>query len=259
MSKKLIIGNWKCNPLKTAEALKILSGISAAAKAAKKAEVVVCPPDIFLKDLLGRKSNIKIGAQNCFWSEGAYTGEVSAAMLKNMGCKYVIIGHSERRKINKETNEEINKKIIFALENKLIPIFCMGENKDEKEKGKTFEVLKKQIEEGITNIEKTDMDKIIFAYEPIWSIGSGNFADPMEIKKVKNFILDLLAKKTGKENISKIKIIYGGSVNAENTPAYFSISQMDGVLVGGMSLKPKEFSKIIKASAFAKGYGGRSN
>lgn len=248
MSKKLIIGNWKCNPLKTAEALKIFNGIRSAAEATKKAEVIICPPNIFLKDLLARKSAIKIGAQNCFWSEGAYTGEVSATMLKNMGCKYVIIGHSERRKINKETNEEINQKIIFALKNKLVPIFCMGENKSEKEKGKTFEVLKKQIEEGIAGIPKADIDKIIFAYEPIWSIGSGNFAEPMEIKKVKNFILDLLAKKIGKENISKIRVVYGGSVNPENTPAYFSIAQMDGVLVGGMSLKPAEFSKIIKSA-----------
>jgi triosephosphate isomerase len=246
--KKLIIGNWKCNPLKATEALKIFTGIKAAALMSKKAETIICPPNIFLKDLLSLKGNIKIGAQNCFWQEGAYTGEVSTKMLKNMGCKYVIIGHSERRKINKETNEEINKKIISALQNKLIPIFCIGENKEEKEKGKTFEILKNQIKEGIAKISKQDMPKIIFAYEPIWSIGTGNFAPTDEIKKVREFIINLISKEIETKDISKIKIIYGGSVNAENTLAYFSEAKMDGVLVGGMSLKPIEFSKIIKSA-----------
>ncbi|MFA5087199.1 MAG: triose-phosphate isomerase [Candidatus Paceibacterota bacterium] len=249
MSKKLIIGNWKCNPLKTSEALKIFNDIKSSAENSKTSETIICPPNIFLKDLLALKTKIKIGAQNCFWEkQGAYTGEVSAGMLKNMGCKYVIIGHSERRKINKETNEEINKKIISVLENKLIPIFCFGENREERENEKTFDVLKNQIQEGIDKIAKPDIAKIIFAYEPIWSIGSGNFAAPEQIKEVRDFIIRLLSQKIGKENIGKIKIIYGGSVNAENTPSYFNQAQMDGVLVGGMSLKPIEFSKIIKSA-----------
>jgi triosephosphate isomerase len=248
MNKKIIIGNWKCNPLRNAEALKIFNGIKKAAATSKKAETVICPPNIFLKDMLSQKSDIKIGAQNCFWQEGAFTGEVSAKMLKSLGCKYVIIGHSERRKINKETNEEINKKIIAVLENKMIPIFCMGENKEDREEGRTFEILKNQIEEGIAKISGTDIPKMIFAYEPIWSIGSGNFAAPALIKEVREFILDLLAKKTAKENLSKIRIIYGGSVNAENTLSYFEEAGMDGVLVGGMSLKPAEFSRIIRSA-----------
>jgi triosephosphate isomerase len=246
--KKIIIGNWKCNPIKLSEAIKIFNGIKEAAESSKN-ETIICPPNIFLKDILNLKSAVKIGAQNCFAeNQGAYTGEVSALMLKELGCKYVIIGHSERRKINKETNEEINKKIVAAFANKLIPIFCMGESREEREHELTFDVLKKQIEEGISKIEKSNLQKIIFAYEPIWSIGSGNFAAPEQIKDVREFILNLISKKIGKENSKKIRIIYGGSVNSENVNDYFTIAQMDGVLVGGASLNPKEFSKIIKSA-----------
>lgn len=249
MSKKLIVANWKCNPLTSNEAIKIFKSIATKYKNYTKAEVVICPPDIFLKNLLALKNKLKVGAQNCFWEEkGAYTGEVSAVMLKNMGCQFVIIGHSERRKINKETNEEINKKIIAALQNKLIPILCIGENREERDHELTFDILEKQIKEGIANLEKTKIVKIVFAYEPIWSIGSGNSANPSQIKEVKNFIINLLAKKIGKENISKIKILYGGSVNGENTSAYFTEAEMNGVLVGGASLKPEEFAKIIKSA-----------
>ena len=243
MSKKIIIGNWKCNPLTLGEAKKIFSGIKSAAESSQ-AKIIICPPNIFLTDLFALKSKIKIGAQNCFYeSKGAFTGEVSATMLKNMGCKYVIIGHSEIRKINHETDEEINKKIIAALKNKLIPIFCFGESREERQQGLTFKILKKQIEEGISKISSADIQKIIFAYEPIWSIGSGNFAAPNQIAEIKNYIIDLLSKKTA---ATQIKIVYGGSVNADNAPEYFSISKMDGLLVGGASLNPKEFSKIIK-------------
>lgn len=245
MNKKIIIGNWKCNPLTLNEAKKIFSGIKSAAELSK-AETIICPPDVFLKDLLALKTKIKIGAQNCFYeSKGAFTGEVSATMLKNMRCKYVILGHSERRKINQETNQQINKKIISALENKLIPIFCFGESREERERGLAFKVLKNQIEEGISKISSIDIQKIIFAYEPIWSIGSGNFAAPKQIAEVKNFIIDLLSKKTSPE---KIKILYGGSVNQNNASEYFSIAKMDGLLVGGASLNPKEFSKIIQSA-----------
>lgn len=246
--KKIIIGNWKCNPTKLSEAIKIFNGVKEAAENSKN-ETIICPPNIFLKDLLNFKSAIKIGAQNCFSeNQGAYTGELSALMLKNIGCKYVIIGHSERRKINKETDEEINKKIISAFANKLIPILCIGESREEREHELTFDVLKKQIEEGINKIEKSDIQKIIFAYEPIWSIGTGNFAAPEQIKDVREFIINLIYKKIGKENSKKIRIIYGGSVTSENVVDYFKIAEMDGVLVGGASLKPKEFSKIIRSA-----------
>jgi triosephosphate isomerase len=248
MNKKIIIGNWKCNPIKLSEAVKIFNDIKDVSDCSKN-ETIICPPNIFLKDLLNFKSSIKIGAQNCFSeNQGAYTGEVSALMLKNLGCKYVILGHSERRKINQETNEEINKKIISAFANKLIPILCIGESREEREHELTFDVLKKQIEEGINKIEKSDIQKIIFAYEPIWSIGTGNFAAPEQIKDVREFIINLIYKKIGKENSKKIRIIYGGSVTSENVVDYFKIAEMDGVLVGGASLKPKEFSKIIRSA-----------
>lgn len=241
--KKLIIGNWKCNPLKTSEALKIFNKIKKTAEASDFANTIICAPNIFLKDLLVIKSKIKIGAQNCSAAEqGAYTGEVSAKMLKKIGCNYVIIGHSERRNLNRETDQEINQKLILALKNNLIPIFCLGENKKQRFDKSTFDVLKKQFQEGTVKIPESGLKKIIFAYEPIWSIGSGNFADPKLIKEVKIFLLDLMRKKNKK---IEMKIIYGGSVNSKNVSDYFSKAKMDGVLVGGASLNPIEFSKII--------------
>ncbi|MFA5009016.1 MAG: triose-phosphate isomerase [Candidatus Paceibacterota bacterium] len=241
--KKLIIGNWKCNPLKPSEALKIFNGIKKSAENSKFAETIICPPNIFLKDLLNLKTKIKIGAQNCSATEeGAYTGEISAKMLKEIGCQYVIIGHSERRNLNHETNQEINQKLILALKNNLRPIFCLGENKKQRIDRLTFDVIKNQFQEGIKNIPESQFKKIIIAYEPIWSIGSGNFADPKQIQEVKIFLLDLIKKKNKK---TSVKIIYGGSVNSENISDYFLKAEMDGVLVGGASLNPLEFSKII--------------
>jgi triosephosphate isomerase len=243
MNKKIIIGNWKCNPLTLNEALKIFSKIKTEAEISKT-EAVICPPNIFLKDLIAEKSKIKIGAQDCFYEDkGPFTGEVSAAMLKKIGCQYVIIGHSETRKINQETDKDINKKIIAALKNKLTPIFCYGENREEHIKKLTFQVLKKQIGEGIDNISPADLSKIIFAYEPIWSIGTGNFADPYEINETKQFIINLLSKKAK----GSFKIVYGGSVDSNNASKYFSISGMDGLLIGAASLNPNEFLKIIKS------------
>ncbi|MDD5569065.1 MAG: triose-phosphate isomerase [Candidatus Pacebacteria bacterium] len=251
--KKLIVANWKCNPLKSQEALKIFKGTIAVASKSKKAETVICPPYVFLKEIIAaaKGTEIKIGAQNCFWEEtGAYTGMVSAAMLKNMGCKYAIIGHSEARRFVKETNEEISRKIAAAAKSGLIPILCIGENRGERKENKTYEVLAQQLNEGLLKLSKIDISKIIIAYEPIWAIGTGDYADPIEIKKAKEFILGLLKKMSGAENTGKIRVIYGGSVNAENSELYFSKAEMDGLLVGGASLNPKEFSKIINSASY---------
>ncbi|MFA5013599.1 MAG: triose-phosphate isomerase [Candidatus Paceibacterota bacterium] len=256
--KKLIVGNWKCNPAKLSDAIKIIRGIRKASSNSTKAEVVICPPYVFLIDLIKQAKNtdIKIGAQNCFWTEGgAFTGQISCKMIKNSGCKYVIIGHSEARQFNKETNEEINRKIHSALEEKLLPILCVGENGGERKKGKTFEILRTQITEGLAKINKSDFSKITIAYEPIWAIGTGNFAEPMEMKKAKDFIIGLITKLAGKENTSKIRVLYGGSVKSENARLYFNEARMDGLLVGGASLDPKEFSKIIRSVVPLRSFG----
>lgn len=239
--KPLIIANWKCNPksLKEAKELleKVISGV-------KDEEVIICPPSIFLSSLINGK--VSFGAQNCFDREGAFTGENSVSMLEDMGVKYVIIGHSERRNIFKETNEEINLKLIKALESKMIPILCVGEKGEERGEGKTFEVLSEQLDICLSNI--FNPEKIILAYEPVWAIGTGKFAEAADIKQIKSFIQDFLIKKFNKEVAEKIRIIYGGSVDSNNIHSYIDEAKMDGVLVGGASLKADEFLKLIKSA-----------
>ncbi|MDD3386466.1 MAG: triose-phosphate isomerase [Candidatus Pacebacteria bacterium] len=211
---KLIIANWKCNPPTIEEAKELFEKIK---DNALEKNVVICPPSIFLSSLICE--GIKFGVQNCFWKEkGAFTGEISPQMIKSLGVNYVIIGHSERRNILKETNEEIIQKINEAVRAGLTPIVCIGESKGED----TFEVLNNQIK---------DIDEnIILAYEPLWAIGTGESAPIEKVKEVKSFLKDR-------------KVLYGGSVNSQNAPNYLEIT--DGLLVGGASLNSEEFSKII--------------
>lgn len=239
--KPLIIANWKANPKTKEEAEelldKVISGIS-------DENVVVCPPSLYLSSLINDK--VSFGAQNCFAKEGAFTGENSISMLEDLGVKYVILGHSERRNIFKETNEEINSKLIKVLESKITPILCIGENREEREEGKTIEVLSEQLETCLNNV--SNPERIIIAYEPVWAIGTGNFADPKDIEEVRAFIKEFLTKKFSQEIADKIKIIYGGSVDSGNVHSYIAEAQMDGVLVGGASLKADEFLKLIKSA-----------
>lgn len=239
--KPLIIANWKCNPksLKEAHELlnKVVSGI-------KDEDVVICPPFTFLSFLINGK--VPFGAQNCFYKEGAFTGEISVAMLEDMGAKYVILGHSERRNNFHETNEEINLKLVRVLESKITPILCIGEKSEDREGGRTFEVLSEQLDVCLNNI--SNPENIIIAYEPVWAIGTGKFAQVSDIKEVKDFIKQFLAKKFNNEAAPKVRIIYGGSVDSGNVHSYISEAQMDGVLVGGASLKADEFLKLIKSA-----------
>ena len=238
--KPLVVANWKMNPPTLAKANLLFNTIVKKVKHLKNAEVVICPPFIYLPYFLNSKfpfSNLKIGAQDCFWEEkGAFTGEVSAAMLKDLGCQYVILGHSERRKYFGETDEMINKKIKAAIVAKLKPILCIGETKEEKEVGKTFEVLQSQLKKALFFIPNSKF--LIVAYEPVWAIGTGKACGIFRAKKMNLFIRKI---------VKNIPILYGGSVNSENAKDYIEKADFDGLLVGKVSLDAEEFGKIVKS------------
>ena len=247
--KLLIVANWKMNPQTLGEARRNFDLIKKAAKKIKGVEVIVCPPFVFLP-VLTPKGNVKLGGQDCFWvkEKGAFTGEISPLMLKNLGCQYVILGHSERRIYFGETDEMINKKIKAALEIKLNPILCIGETAEEKEEGKTLGVLRNQLREGLKSISSLELRSPNFniAYEPVWAIGTGN---PCEIDEAMSAVISIrkiLAKLYSRSISQGIRILYGGSVDVKNAAGYIKEARMDGLLVGGVSLDPKEFLKIIE-------------
>jgi len=246
--KPFIAGNWKM--YKTiSEALELVMALKEQARQLTGAELVVIPPFTALSEV--RKaiegSSIQLGAQNLFWEkEGAFTGEVSAAMLKSAGCEYVVIGHSERRQYFAETNETVNKKIKSALAHELIPIMCIGESLEEREKGKTIEKVETQIDSGLKDLGKEAMERIIIAYEPIWAIGTGVTATPAQAEEVHSFIREKLEKKYGKETASCAIILYGGSVKPANTYSLLKENNINGALVGGASLEAESFIQIAK-------------
>jgi len=238
--KPLIVANWKMNPQTLAEANRLFNSVKNGVKNIKKVEVVICPPFLYLFDFLSRwiKSQIlKLGAQDCFWEEkGAFTGEVSPTMLKDLGCKYVIIGHSERRALG-ETNEMINKKIRAVLKANLRPILCIGETEKERKEEETKKVLKNQLEKSLNCLISQSLNRLIIAYEPVWAIGTGRACGIPEAQAV-----DLFLKKI----IKNVSILYGGSVNSQNARNYIKKAGFQGLLVGGVSLNAKEFIKIVK-------------
>jgi len=255
--KKLIVANWKMNPLTLREASVLFNFIKNWTK--KNVDIlndciiVICPPFVYLESLFkllkNKNANLKIalGSQNVFWEErGAFTGEISPAMLKNVGCEYVIIGHSERRRILKESDEMINKKLKLAVKFKLKPILCIGETIEEKKEGKTFDVLRMQLMKAFYQFQISLIPHLIIAYEPVWAIGSGNACLPEEAKEILTFLRNVVNELT-KSSTSKILYLYGGSVNSKNAKDYID-SGFDGLLVGGASLDKKEFVKIVKNS-----------
>ncbi len=247
--KKIIVANWKTNPQTQKEAKDIFSGIAKGAKKIKKAEVVICPPFVFLASLITKKHNVKIGGQNCFFEQkGAFTGEISPVMLKNIGCGYVIIGHSERRKYFGETDEIINKKIKAGLDAKLKIIFCVGETKEQRDGDKTEIVVKNQIAGGLEAIGTSKADEIIIAYEPVWAIGTGNACSVEESQKMRLFIIKALSEIYTPKIAMEVKILYGGSVNSQNSAGYLKEAEFNGLLVGGASLNAEEFVKILKSA-----------
>jgi len=243
------------NPQKKQEAKRLFDSVKIGIKKIKKAEVVICPPFVYLP-ILGASAfakgfgGFRFGSQDCFWEEsGAYTGEISALMLKDIGCQYVIIGHSERRRYFGETDETVNKKLKAAIEANLIPIFCIGETQKQRDRGETENVLKKQIEEGIKNVSsfKFQSSRICIAYEPVWAIGTGKACDVEEAQKMGLVIRKIIFGLYGSSIAEDIRILYGGSVNSKNAAGYIREAGFRGLLVGGASLDAEEFSKIIKS------------
>lgn len=211
-------------------------------------DIVICPPFTALSEVAGVivDSSIQLGAQDTFWEEeGAYTGEVSPLMLKDAGVKFVIIGHSERRQYFGETNETVNKKVKAALKYGLKPIMCVGETLKEREAGKTLEVLKDHVENGLIGIDEKDVLNITLAYEPVWAIGTGKTATAQQAQEAHNYIRSLLAKLYSDDLAQNVCIQYGGSVKPENTAQLISQPDVDGALVGGASLNLESFSQII--------------
>ena len=246
MRKKVIAGNWKMNML-PGEAIEFITELTPLVKDSKN-EVILCVPytDLFYALLTAQGTNIKIGAQNMHFEEkGAYTGEVSGKMLKSINVEYVIIGHSERRQYFNETDETVNKKIKAVFANGLKPIVCVGETLEQREVGKTVEIITKQTELALEGLTNEQVKNTIIAYEPIWAIGTGKTATSEDannsIKEIRNKIADIYGKDVAEEVI----IQYGGSVKSTNAKELFEMSDIDGGLVGGASLKAEEFSKIV--------------
>jgi len=210
---------------------------------------VICPPFTNLTEVakIVQGTNIGLSAQNIYWEDsGAYTGEISSPMLKELGCQYVIIGHSERRAYFGETNETVNKKIKAALAHNLTPIVCVGEVLEQRENGKTFDVVKDHVFRALEGILEADAKKIIIAYEPVWAIGTGKTATPEQAQEVHAFIRGLLKELYNEEVASAIRIQYGGSVKPDNAKDLLAKEDIDGALVGGASLKIDSFVKIIQ-------------
>lgn len=248
--RPIIAGNWKMNK-KIGEAIELVAGLKRELSGEEEIEIVVCPPYTALSEVgeLLVSSNIALGGQDLFWeANGAYTGEISASMLKDAGCRYVIIGHSERRQYFGETNETVAKKVRRALDEGLIPIVCVGERLEEREKGKTFEVVKGHVIGGLSLVKKEEIHKIVIAYEPVWAIGTGKNATAGQAEEVHSFIRKLLGDLFDKTAASKVRIQYGGSVKPENTAELMSQENVDGALVGGASLTIESFSQIIKGA-----------
>ena len=246
MRKKVIAGNWKMNMLPN-EAISFIEELTPLVKNTEN-EIILCVPytDLFYSLLTAQGTNIKIGAQNMHFEEsGAYTGEISGKMLKSIGVEYVIIGHSERRQYFNETDETVNKKIKTALLNNLKPIVCVGETLEQRENGKTAEIITKQTELALEGLTKQQVENIIIAYEPIWAIGTGKTATSEDannsIKEVRNKIKEIYGQNTA----DRVIIQYGGSVKSTNAKELFEMSDIDGGLVGGASLKAEEFAKIV--------------
>lgn len=246
MRKKVIAGNWKMNMLPN-EAIDFIDKLAPLVKNTEN-EVILCVPytDLFYSLLTAQGTNIKIGAQNMHYEEkGAYTGEISGKMLKSIGVEYVIIGHSERRQYFNETDETVNKKIKAAFENKLNPIVCVGETLEQREANKTEEIIKKQTKLALQGLTEEQVKNTIIAYEPIWAIGTGKTASSEQANDAIKAIRDEICQIYGQNVGNGVIIQYGGSVKSSNAKELFEMSDIDGGLVGGASLNPEEFAKIV--------------
>ncbi len=251
MRKKIVAGNWKMNKLYS-EAVELVDEITIALKDDEKADGIVkilIPSFPYLRKVARHSHGIKnlfTGAQNCAYEEaGAYTGEVSAAMIKSLGASHVIIGHSERRNYFHETNEDLKKKVSIVIGQSLTPIFCIGETQEKRHAKEHFSVIEKQVTDSLFHLSAEDFKKVVIAYEPVWAIGTGLTATNHQAQEMHLFIRTLIEKKYGKETANLISILYGGSCNAKNAAELFACPDVDGGLIGGASLVAKDFITII--------------
>jgi triosephosphate isomerase len=245
--RPLISGNWKMYTT-TQEAQQLASAVALAASKVSGRDVMIAPPYTALAAVSAvlADTGVMLGAQNVHWEEqGAFTGEISAPMLRDVGCSMAIIGHSERRHVFGETDSMINKRVTGALQFGLIPVFCIGETLEQREAGQTLKVLEDQVRAGLAAVELTDGAQIVVAYEPVWAIGTGKTATESQAQEVHSFIRTLLAGIYEKDIAGQIRILYGGSVKPENIDILMQQDDIDGALVGGAALKAEMFERII--------------
>ena len=248
MRTKIIAGNWKMNKIAT-EAIAFARDLKVKILNIRKTGIVVCPPFTVLSivnDIL-RESRAEVGAQNVHWeSSGAYTGEISAEMIESVGCRHVIIGHSERRQLFGETNQLVNKKLAHVLTTSLNPIVCIGETLEQRQNGQTQNIVRTQLEEGLNGLTSDQLKRVVLAYEPVWAIGTGVTATPDQADEVHIFIRELIRNRFGQKAAESIPILYGGSVKPDNIQDLASRADIDGGLIGGASLSVASFVEMIK-------------
>ena len=248
--KPVLAGNWKMN-MTTLQARDLASKLAPLVAGVKDREIVLGPPFTALAAVADavKGTNIVLAAQNLHWEEkGAFTGEISAEMLLDLGCKYVIIGHSERRQYFGETDETVNKRVRQALRMGLLPILCVGETLAEREAGRLQDVISRQVTGGLRDVPAGEMQKVVIAYEPVWAIGTGKTASPEQANEVHRLIRQTVKALYSAETAEGLRIQYGGSVTPENVSTLMSMPDIDGALVGGASLKPESFAAIVKFS-----------
>ncbi len=253
MRKKIVAGNWKMNK-NLHEAILLADDIRKKVDLLDKTRlpgIILSPPFPFLYPVaqtLGGTNSVYLAAQNCSSEHsGAYTGEVSADMVRSTGARYVIVGHSERRSLFAESDVLLQKKVNTVFESELIPVFCVGEKKEERQAGKYFDVVRAQLSSGIFALTPSNLRKVIIAYEPVWAIGTGLTATTLQAQEMHAFIRNLLTEHAGAELARSVSILYGGSCNAQNADELFACPDVDGGLIGGASLKVDDFLSIIKA------------
>lgn len=250
MRRPLVAGNWKMNKT-AAEALRLVEEMLPGLQKINGAEILICPPATALMPLSAvlEGKNIALGAQNLYWEkEGAYTGELSAVMVAEF-CQYVIVGHSERRAIFKETDLDVHRKVVAALRVGLRPVLCVGETLEQNETGRAAEVLSSQLRSAFEDVQINSADALVIAYEPVWAIGTGKAATPEQTDTLlRNVVRPTLAGLFGEKVAKDMRVLYGGSVNASNAASFFAQAEIDGALVGGASLKGPEFIQIAQAA-----------
>ncbi|MFH1690171.1 MAG: triose-phosphate isomerase [Candidatus Eisenbacteria bacterium] len=247
----IVAGNWKLNKTAAETRSTILSLRNKLAGVSTRATVVVFPPFVSLETAVdaARDTTVKVGAQNVFWETGgAFTGEVSTAMLEALGLEFVLLGHSERRAMFGETDETVSRRLTAVLDGRLTPIVCVGEVLEERESGATGEVLKRQVEGALRDVAPDHIGRVVVAYEPVWAIGTGRTASPAITNDAHTLIRNTIAAMFGRSAADETSILYGGSVKPENTASLMSESEVDGVLVGGASLDAAGFAEIVRAA-----------